>query len=150
MNQMYKYKRQRISVNDTTFDLITRLDSEHNDSIYHQNKRLSLIEIKGDRTHQIEFDGNKYSIYVDSEQTVTEVLVNGQSQDFVCDEAKLSPWVKYLTGIAFLIMATLVIFVDKTLKSDYKMSYYGFQMTIAVLILYLLFRQYRFAYPRKK
>lgn len=147
---MYKCKRQRISVNDTTFDVITRLDSEHNDSIYHQNKLLSFIEIKGDRTHQIEFDGNKYSIYVDSEQNVTEVLVNGQSQDFVCDEAKLSPWVKYLTGVAFLIMAAMAIFVDKTLKSDYKMGYYGFQMTIAVLILYLLFRQYRFAYPRKK
>lgn len=147
---MYKCKRQRISVNDTTFDLITHLDSEHNDSIYHQNKRLSLIEIKGDRTHQFEFDGNKYSIYVDSEQTVTEVLVDGRSQDFVCDEAKLSPWVNYLTGIAFLIMATLVIFVDKTIKTDFKMSYYGFQVTIAVLILYLLFRQYRFAYPRKK
>lgn len=147
---MYKYKRQRISVNNTTFDLITRLDSKHNDSIYHQNKRLSLIEIKGDRTHEFEFDNNHYTFHVDSEQTVTEILVNGRLQDFACDEVKLSPWLKYLTGIAFLIMAAMAIFVDKTLKSDYKMGYYGFQMTIAVLILYLLFRQYRFAYPRKK
>ncbi len=150
MNRMDQCKRQLLRVNNTSFKLITRLDSEQNESVYHHNKLVSFIEMKSDRTHEFELEGRQYRIYVDSENTVTEVLVNGEPQNFACDEVKVNLWIKLITGIGFLMLLLIPIFVDKSIRSEHTVFYYGLLSSIAAVVLYLLFKQYRFAYPRKE
>lgn len=145
-----KIKRYSIKTNGQIFTLITRLDSEQNESVYCHNKLVSFIEIKGDRTHEFDFERSQYRIHVDNNQTVTGVWMNGESLDFACDEVKVNLWIKLITGIGFLMLFLIPIFVDKSIRSEHTVFYYGLLSSIAAVVLYLLFKQYRFAYPRKE
>lgn len=142
-----KIKRQNIKTNDQFLTLITRLDNEKNESVYHQNKLLSFIEIKGDRLHEFDFEGDAYQIHVNDESNVTSVSVNNQSQDYEATEIKLSPW---LVISALIFFGGLFIFPDRILDSEHAVI-----ISIAFLLVtggmfYTLWRHYRFAYPRKE
>lgn len=150
MNQMFKSKRQLVRVNSTTFNLITRLDSEQNESVYYKNKSVSFIKIKGDRTHEFDFEGDQYRIQVDNESTVTEVLVNGKSLDFVSDKVKLNPGLMMLFPIALVVGVFMIKYINKIEILAYKIPAVLAFIICMSLVAYSFYKQYRFAYPRKK